>query len=67
MPIKSRILRSRKSKAPGLDEAVAMAQKIGADQTYLTHISHNLGKYRDIQKELPEGVDLAWDGLKVTL
>ncbi len=46
-----------------LDEAIAFAQKIGAEQTYFTHMSHRLGKHEDISAELPEGIFLAYDGL----
>ncbi len=48
-----------------LSEAIAMAQTIGAEKTYLTHISHKLGKHREVEKELPEGIELAYDGLKI--
>ena len=50
-----------------LDEAIAFAAKIGAEQTYLTHISHRLGRHEDISKELPAGVELAYDGLKLEI
>lgn len=50
-----------------LDEAINMANNIGAEQTYFTHISHNLGLHADIQKELPEGIKLAFDGLTFDL
>lgn len=46
-----------------LDEAIAFAQKIGAERTYLTHISHKLGMHDEVQRELPNGVFLAYDGL----
>jgi phosphoribosyl 1,2-cyclic phosphate phosphodiesterase len=46
-----------------LDEAVAFAQRIGAEQTYFTHISHRLGLHDDVQQELPDGIFLAYDGL----
>jgi phosphoribosyl 1,2-cyclic phosphate phosphodiesterase len=46
-----------------LDEAVEFAQKIGAEQTYFTHISHNLGLHEEVEKELPTGMKLAYDGL----
>ncbi|SEL03901.1 MBL fold metallo-hydrolase [Parapedobacter koreensis] len=46
-----------------LDEAIAFARHIGAEQTYFTHISHNLGLHDDVQAELPEGISLAYDGL----
>lgn len=50
-----------------LDEAVDVAKMIGAEKTYLTHISHKMGKHRDVEKELPENVELAYDGLKIEI
>lgn len=50
-----------------LDEAVEMAQKIGAKQTYFTHISHRLGIHEQIDRELPEGIALGYDGLELIL
>ncbi|SFC60637.1 phosphoribosyl 1,2-cyclic phosphate phosphodiesterase [Parapedobacter composti] len=46
-----------------LDEAVAFAHRIGAEQTYFTHISHRLGLHDEVQRGLPEGIALAYDGL----
>ena len=46
-----------------LDEAIDFAAKIGAEQTYFTHISHNLGLHEEVEKELPYGIKLAYDGL----
>jgi phosphoribosyl 1,2-cyclic phosphate phosphodiesterase len=46
-----------------LDEAVAIAQQIGARQTYFTHMSHQMGLHEEVCAELPEGIDLAYDGL----
>ncbi|MGY4537761.1 phosphoribosyl 1,2-cyclic phosphate phosphodiesterase [Mucilaginibacter sp. UYNi724] len=48
-----------------LDEAIAFARDINAEQTYLTHVSHRLGKHADVSKELPAGIQLAYDGLKL--
>jgi phosphoribosyl 1,2-cyclic phosphate phosphodiesterase len=50
-----------------LEQAIEMAQRIGAEKTYLTHISHKLGLHAEVEKELPENVFLAWDGLKISL
>ncbi|MCG8409610.1 MAG: MBL fold metallo-hydrolase [Phycisphaerales bacterium] len=43
-----------------LDQAVAHAKKIGAKQTYFTHIAHELG-HDATNRELPDGMALAYD------
>ncbi|OCX54473.1 MBL fold metallo-hydrolase [Mucilaginibacter sp. PPCGB 2223] len=50
-----------------LEEAIEFALEMGADQTYLTHISHRLGKHADVSLELPPNIHLAYDGLKFEL
>lgn len=50
-----------------LDEAISFAEQIGAKQTFFTHISHHLGFHEQVNKELPEGIHLAYDGLKIEL
>ncbi len=50
-----------------LEEALAMAQQIGAEKTYFTHISHKMGLQKSVSEELPNGVALAYDGLTVSL
>ncbi|MEJ7692524.1 MBL fold metallo-hydrolase [Daejeonella sp.] len=47
------------------DEAISLAGEIRAEQTYLTHISHRLGRHRDVCAELPTGIFLAYDGLQL--
>jgi phosphoribosyl 1,2-cyclic phosphate phosphodiesterase len=46
-----------------LDAAIEQAQAIGARRTYFLHISHHMGRHADVLKELPPGIELAWDGL----
>ncbi len=48
-------------------EAIEMANKIGAEMTYFTHISHNLGLHAEVSKELPPHIKLAYDGLTIEL
>jgi phosphoribosyl 1,2-cyclic phosphate phosphodiesterase len=49
-----------------VSEAVAVAQEIGAPQTYLTHMTHLLEHVRDGAK-LPVGIAFAYDGLRLNL
>ena len=49
------------------DEAIDFAKKVGAEQTYFTHMSHNLGLHCEIEKELPVNIKLAYDGLSFEL
>lgn len=48
-----------------LSEAIDLARELGIENTYFTHISHQLGKHDDVLAELPEGIHLAYDGLKL--
>ena len=48
-----------------LEEAISLSEKISAEKTYFTHISHKLGIHDVINKELPDGMQLAYDGLKI--
>ena len=47
-----------------LSQAIEFSQKVGADKVYLTHLSHLMGKHSDI--ELPENIEIAYDGLQIT-
>ncbi len=46
-----------------LEEAIAVAQKVGARHSWLTHLSHQLPCYNELAAELPEGILPAYDGL----
>ena len=50
-----------------LEEAISVAQEVSAEKTYFTHCSHRLGSHQDVTKELPEGIQLAFDGLQITV
>ena len=49
-----------------LDEATALVQELNVSQAYFTHISHQLGKHQEINKELPAGIELAYDGMQLS-
>jgi phosphoribosyl 1,2-cyclic phosphate phosphodiesterase len=48
-----------------LDEAVDLVQELKVPTAYFTHISHQLGKHEEIEKHLPKGIHLAYDGLQL--
>jgi phosphoribosyl 1,2-cyclic phosphate phosphodiesterase len=45
-----------------VDEAVAVAQRLGAERTYFTHICHDL-PHAATNAQLPHNIELAYDGL----
>lgn len=48
-----------------LNEACMLADELGVEQTYFTHISHQLGLNDLINNELANNKQLAFDGLKI--
>lgn len=49
-----------------LEDAVEVAQKVGARRSWLTHLSHQLPCYEKLASELPEGILPAYDGLVIS-
>ncbi len=49
-----------------IDEALNFINEIKPKKAYLTHISEMLGFHDEVQKELPENVFLAYDGLTIS-
>lgn len=50
-----------------LDEAVDLLSALSPHKGYITHISHQLGFHDYVNKELPNGIELGYDGLKIIL
>lgn len=48
-----------------LPEALDFFERVGAKESYITHISHLLPSYREFEEELPEHVHAAYDGLTI--
>lgn len=48
-----------------LNEALEFFERVGAKESYITHISHLLPAYAEFEKELPPHVHLAYDGLTI--
>lgn len=49
-----------------IPEAIEVAREIGAERTYLTHLSHETG-HADLLARLPAGIEPAHDGLTVEI
>ena len=49
-----------------LPEAVRVAGEVGAERTYLTHLTHD-NFHADLEAELPAGITPAFDGLTITV
>jgi phosphoribosyl 1,2-cyclic phosphate phosphodiesterase len=47
-------------------EAIAVAQKVGAQRTWLIHLTHTVD-YTEESARLPNGIALAYDGLKISV
>jgi phosphoribosyl 1,2-cyclic phosphate phosphodiesterase len=50
-----------------LAEAIAISERIQPEQTFFTHISHQLGFHEDVEAELPLGINLAYDMLSIEI
>lgn len=48
-----------------LEEAVEVARRVGAKQSWLTHLSHRLPRHADLAKGLPSDIQPAYDGLTI--
>ena len=50
-----------------LKSALDIIEKLSPRKAYLTHMSHDIGKYADLIKELPTNVEPGYDGLVLEL
>ena len=46
-----------------LQEAIDMMHYFKPRQGYFTHLSHQMGKHVEVEKELPAGINIAYDGM----
>ena len=44
-----------------------MIAAIKPKQAFLTHFSHSMGKHAEVLNLLPKNVDIAYDGLELSL
>lgn len=45
-----------------VDEAMEFSRKIGATKVYFTHMCHDVGLHEEVNRNLPEGFELGYDG-----
>lgn len=50
-----------------LNEAVNLIKEFSPRRGYITHISHQMGFHREVQKELPVNIMLAYDRLSIDI
>ena len=50
-----------------LQQAIDLVKELNIPKTFVTHISHQLGLHDEVNKELPDGIQLAWDGLQIEI
>lgn len=50
-----------------VNEACEIIKEINPSKAYLTHLSHEIGLHATSAERLPEGVELAYDGLEIEI
>ena len=50
-----------------MDDAIAFARKVGAKQTLIIHVCHDVGLHDEVNLKLPEDINLAYDGQEIYL
>src|SRR5690554_3624752 len=50
-----------------LEEALAFVRKVNPKRAYFTHISHNMGFHKEVERKLPKNIHLAYDTLTINI
>ncbi len=50
-----------------LEEALSLMDELNPEKGYLTHIGHYMGTHKETSELLPSNIEIAWDGLQVTI
>jgi len=50
-----------------MDDAIAFARKVSAKQTLIIHVCHDVGLHEEVNRLLPKGISLAYDGQEIYL
>lgn len=63
----SALRRSEHISHQNLDQALKLIHNVDSKETYLTHLSHEMGLHDEVEQELEKGVNIAFDGLQLSL
>lgn len=50
-----------------LSQALELVEELKPEKAYFTHVGHKMGFHDEVQKELPQNVFLAYDGLSICI
>ena len=50
-----------------LDQAIDFVHNVGAENAWFLHMSHRMGLHAEMDRTLPDGMHLAYDGMKIDL
>lgn len=50
-----------------VEEALEVIRRVAPERAVLTHMSHEIGLHAEVERQLPDGVELGWDGLKIEI
>lgn len=50
-----------------VNDAIALARSVGARRTLLVHLCHDVGLHEEVNRQLPPGIELAYDGQVVDI
>ena len=50
-----------------IDQAIEVAQRVGAREVYLIHMNHEAGLHAETDTQLPKHVHLSYDGLTIEI
>lgn len=61
----SALRRAPHSSHLNLEQAIQLIEELAPQRAVLTHVSHRMGLFAAVQEELPEGIELGYDGLTI--
>ena len=50
-----------------LNQAIDLIEEVAPEKAFLTHLSHQMGLHEEVSIELPANVEIAYDGLTISL